>query len=275
MVPVWQGDTLHQVRAAQHRVRDRDDPAAARLRRQRPARRDARRRRAAPGGALRRRAGSPRGARDRRRPRPRGRGRTASRRRRDRRRRRPAPVRARASTASRCSRGTRSSPRAAAARCRASCWRPLAGGGGERRFACDLVLISGGQAPAASLPLQAGARAVHDEATGGLELSGLPDGVLRRGELAGASTGPRRSSAPARSRDCAPRAPRRPAAPTRPASLRPTSRARSSRRRRRSAGAGTRQVLRLLLRGRDRQGHRLLRRGGLRLASSCSSATRP
>jgi sarcosine oxidase, subunit alpha len=59
-------------------------------------------------------------------------------------------------------------------------------GGGERRFACDLVLISGGQAAAASLPLQAGARAVHDEASGGLELSGLPEGVFVAGELAGA-----------------------------------------------------------------------------------------
>jgi sarcosine oxidase subunit alpha len=59
-------------------------------------------------------------------------------------------------------------------------------GAGERRFACDLVLISGGQVPAASLPMQAGARAVYDEATGGLELSGLPEGVFLAGELAGA-----------------------------------------------------------------------------------------
>ena len=38
LVPVWQGATLHQVRAAAARLRDRHDRAAARLRRQRPAR---------------------------------------------------------------------------------------------------------------------------------------------------------------------------------------------------------------------------------------------
>ena len=38
LVPVWQGDTLHQVRARAHGRRDRRDRAAARLRRQRPAR---------------------------------------------------------------------------------------------------------------------------------------------------------------------------------------------------------------------------------------------
>ena len=44
LVPVWQGDTLHQIRAATS-PRDGHDRAAARVRRQRPARRDARRRR--------------------------------------------------------------------------------------------------------------------------------------------------------------------------------------------------------------------------------------
>jgi sarcosine oxidase subunit alpha len=62
---------------------------------------------------------------------------------------------------------------------------PLAGTG-ERRFACDLVLVSGGQTPAASLPVQAGARALPAEAGAGVELSGLPDGVFVAGELAGA-----------------------------------------------------------------------------------------
>ena len=38
LVPVWQGDTLHQVRARAPHRRDRHDRAAARLRRQRPAR---------------------------------------------------------------------------------------------------------------------------------------------------------------------------------------------------------------------------------------------
>ena len=59
-------------------------------------------------------------------------------------------------------------------------------GGGERRFACDLVLVSGGHVPAASLPLQAGARVTHLEGPGGLDPSGLPEGVFVAGELAGA-----------------------------------------------------------------------------------------
>ena len=53
LVPVWQGDTLHQVRAARAVVRHRRDRAAAAVPRQRPARRDAVRRRAPAGRALR------------------------------------------------------------------------------------------------------------------------------------------------------------------------------------------------------------------------------
>ena len=75
LVPVWQGDTLHQVRARRARVRHRHDRAAAAVLRQRPARRDAVRRRPPPGRALRGAAGQPRRGGDRLRPRPRGRAR--------------------------------------------------------------------------------------------------------------------------------------------------------------------------------------------------------
>jgi sarcosine oxidase, subunit alpha len=59
---------------------------------------------------------------------------------------------------------------------------PLAGGR-ERVFACDLLLTSGGRVPAASLALQAGARAMH--ADGGIVLADLAAGVYIAGELAG------------------------------------------------------------------------------------------
>ena len=71
------------------RLRDRGDRAAARLRRQRPARRDALRRGSAADLALRRRAGVPGGGRDDLGPRARRRPGPARRRRRDRRRRGP------------------------------------------------------------------------------------------------------------------------------------------------------------------------------------------
>ena len=60
---------------------------------------------------------------------------------------------------------------------------PLAGGR-ERVFPCDLVLVSGGRIPAASLALQAGARAVHAE-EGGIVLADVAAGVYIAGELAG------------------------------------------------------------------------------------------
>jgi len=63
------------------------------------------------------------------------------------------------------------------------------GGGPERRFACDLVLVSGGQAPASSLPLQSGARAEYSERDGNFSLGTLPDGVHAAGELSGAGDG--------------------------------------------------------------------------------------
>jgi sarcosine oxidase subunit alpha len=60
------------------------------------------------------------------------------------------------------------------------------GGGAERSFACDLVLVSGGLAPASSLPLQSGASAAYSERDGHFALGELPEGVHAAGDLAGA-----------------------------------------------------------------------------------------
>ncbi|MBV9194889.1 MAG: (2Fe-2S)-binding protein [Solirubrobacterales bacterium] len=56
----------------------------------------------------------------------------------------------------------------------------------ERPLDCDLLVVSGGSAPATSLLLQAGARTAYDAARGGFALSELPDGVQAAGEVAGA-----------------------------------------------------------------------------------------
>jgi sarcosine oxidase subunit alpha len=55
----------------------------------------------------------------------------------------------------------------------------------QRHYACDLIVVSGGSAPAASLPTQAGAKTSYDESTGQFILSDLPDHVLAAGDLAG------------------------------------------------------------------------------------------
>jgi sarcosine oxidase subunit alpha len=57
--------------------------------------------------------------------------------------------------------------------------------GSEQRFDCDLLAVSGGTAPATSLLLQGGAKARYDEATCRFVLDALPDGVLAAGEVAG------------------------------------------------------------------------------------------
>jgi sarcosine oxidase subunit alpha len=57
--------------------------------------------------------------------------------------------------------------------------------GRERRVTCDLIAVSGGTAPATSLLLQGGARARYDEATGRFVADSLPDGVLAAGSVAG------------------------------------------------------------------------------------------
>jgi sarcosine oxidase subunit alpha len=56
-------------------------------------------------------------------------------------------------------------------------------GGDELK--CDLLVVSGGSAPATSLVLQAGARAAYDAERGVFALTELPDGVHAAGEVAG------------------------------------------------------------------------------------------
>jgi sarcosine oxidase, subunit alpha len=58
-------------------------------------------------------------------------------------------------------------------------------GGGRRQVECDLVVVSGGDAPATSLVLQAGAITSYDAARGHFRLSGLPAGVAAAGQVAG------------------------------------------------------------------------------------------
>jgi sarcosine oxidase subunit alpha len=61
---------------------------------------------------------------------------------------------------------------------------PLAGGD-EHSFQCDLVVVSGGAIPATSLLLQAGAQSAYDSSRGHFALSQVPDGVYAAGEVAG------------------------------------------------------------------------------------------
>jgi sarcosine oxidase, subunit alpha len=58
--------------------------------------------------------------------------------------------------------------------------------GTEHEFDCDLVLMSGGAMPATSLLLQAGARTEYDEKHGHFAISELPAGVFAAGEVVGA-----------------------------------------------------------------------------------------
>ena len=62
---------------------------------------------------------------------------------------------------------------------------PVVGGGEERTVECDLLVVSGGEAPASSLLLQAGAQSAYDEARGNFALTELPDGVHAAGEVCG------------------------------------------------------------------------------------------
>ena len=57
----------------------------------------------------------------------------------------------------------------------------------EHEFDCDLVLMSGGATPATSLLLQAGARTEYDERRGHFAISELPAGVFAAGDVAGVS----------------------------------------------------------------------------------------
>jgi sarcosine oxidase subunit alpha len=60
------------------------------------------------------------------------------------------------------------------------------GASGERRYECDLVIVSGGAIPASSLALQAGAQSAYDERLGHFSLSALPGQIKVGGEVAGA-----------------------------------------------------------------------------------------
>jgi sarcosine oxidase subunit alpha len=57
--------------------------------------------------------------------------------------------------------------------------------GGERRFDCDLIAVSGGSVPATSLLLQAGAKARWDEPSGAYLPEEAPPGIHAAGAVAG------------------------------------------------------------------------------------------
>ena len=57
---------------------------------------------------------------------------------------------------------------------------------GEMELACDLLVVSGGSAPATSLLSQAGARTAYDVERGVFALADVPGDVLAAGEVAGA-----------------------------------------------------------------------------------------
>ena len=58
-------------------------------------------------------------------------------------------------------------------------------GEGEHAFGCDLLVVSGGSAPATSLLTQSGARTRYDREAGVFVLDHLPDDVFAAGEVAG------------------------------------------------------------------------------------------
>ncbi|MGH2858426.1 MAG: 2Fe-2S iron-sulfur cluster-binding protein [Solirubrobacteraceae bacterium] len=65
---------------------------------------------------------------------------------------------------------------------------PVGGGSDEHSFDCDLVVVSGGTIPATSLALQAGATTTYDSARGHFALDTLPDGMFAAGEVTGAGS---------------------------------------------------------------------------------------
>ena len=152
----------------------------------------------------------------------------------------------------------------------------------ERGIDCDLVAVSGGTVPATSLLLQAGAKARWDDVAGaylpeeapaGIHAAGAVAGHESRssaevsGSLAGAKPRSRSSSAESRTgRASTPSDRRSDVTRRRPTKWSPVAASGAARR--------PRQVLRLPLRGRDHRRHRLLDRRGVRLAGAARSATR-
>jgi sarcosine oxidase, subunit alpha len=63
---------------------------------------------------------------------------------------------------------------------------PEAGDDSERTIGCDLLVVSGGSAPAASLITQAGGRTSYDRERGHFAVAELPSEVYAAGEVAGA-----------------------------------------------------------------------------------------
>ncbi len=66
---------------------------------------------------------------------------------------------------------------------------PLGRHDGERSVDCDLLVVSGGEAPAASLALQAGARTQLRPAAGHFALADLPPDAHAAGSLSGQGGG--------------------------------------------------------------------------------------
>jgi sarcosine oxidase, subunit alpha len=64
----------------------------------------------------------------------------------------------------------------------------VAGASVEKTFDCDLIVVSGGFSPATSLLLQAGARTRYDAAQGCFVLDELPPGVTAVGDVGGLGT---------------------------------------------------------------------------------------
>ena len=61
----------------------------------------------------------------------------------------------------------------------------LSGHGRDRTLACDLLVVDGGVAPATSLLAQAGAKAAYDPARGHFALAEMPAGVYAAGDVCG------------------------------------------------------------------------------------------
>jgi sarcosine oxidase, subunit alpha len=55
----------------------------------------------------------------------------------------------------------------------------------RRQLGCDLLLVCGGEAPASALPAQAGGRTAYDPERGHFALAELPPGIWAAGDLAG------------------------------------------------------------------------------------------